>query len=153
MATREEITPVGAEILEALGGLRDALEAGVPLETRFTVRTYKLDLTPSDYGPDDVKRVRASLAMSQGLFARFLGVSPGTVKAWELGTNGPSPIARRFMDEVAADPGRWMAILVERGHFRQKGPREGAGRTGALDIPRAHLAPVEGQAKAKRGPR
>lgn len=120
MASDDGITPVGAEIIEALGELRDALRSGEPLEKRFTVRTYEINIIPSHYTPEDVRRVRSALGMNQEVFATFLGVSPATVKSWETGTNTPAPIARRFMDEIAADPGRWIDSLARRGCLKLK---------------------------------
>jgi putative transcriptional regulator len=104
---------VGDEILEALEEVRDALNSGEPLESRFTVRSYRFDFATRDYSADDVRSVRQLLGLSQSLFAGFLGVDASTVRSWEQGTRPPSPIARRFMDEVAANPDYW------RGRIRQ----------------------------------
>lgn len=104
---------VGAEILEALEEVRAALQAGEPLERRFTVRWYRFDFTARAYGPDDVRAVRQLLGLSQPLFADFLGVDASTIRSWEQGTRPPSTIARRFMDEVAVNPDYW------RGRLRQ----------------------------------
>ena len=57
--------------------------------------------------PNDVRRVRGLLGMSQAVFARFLGVDANTVRSWEQGVRPPNPSARRFMGEVEADPGHW----------------------------------------------
>ena len=102
---------VGAEILEALEEVRDALESGEPLERRFTVRSYRFDFAPRDYNPDDVRSVRQLLGLSQTLFADFLGVDASTVRSWEQGTRPPSTMARRFMDEVALNPEYWRGRL------------------------------------------
>ncbi len=104
---------VGAEILEALEEVREALESGEPLERRFTVRSYRFDFATRDYGPDDVRSVRQVLGLSQPLFADFLGVDASTVRSWEQGTRPPSTIARRFMDEVALNPDYWRRRLRE----------------------------------------
>src|SRR5262249_1179267 len=104
---------VGAEILAALGEVRDALNSGEPLERRFTVRSYRFDLPGREYGPADVRSVRQLLGLSQPLFADFLGVDTSTVRSWEQGTRPPSSIARRFMDEVAANPKYWQGRLRE----------------------------------------
>jgi putative transcriptional regulator len=90
------------------------MRSGEPLEKRFTVRTYHADFTPRAYGPDDVRRVRGLLGMSQAVFARFLGVDANTVRSWEQGNRPPSPIARRFMDEIEADPEHWRRRNVQR---------------------------------------
>jgi len=98
-------TPVfsaaGAEIIGALTELRDTLRAKIPLDQKFTVRTVELDLRPREYSAEDVKRTRQILNVSQAIFARFLGVDVKTVRSWEQGLKQPSPIACRFMDEIA----------------------------------------------------
>jgi putative transcriptional regulator len=101
----------GAEILEALEEVRAALKSGEPLEGRFTVRSYRFDFSAREYGPEDVRSVRQILGLSQPLFANFLGVCASTVRSWEQGTRPPSSIARRFMDEITADPEYWRGRL------------------------------------------
>jgi putative transcriptional regulator len=104
---------VGAEILEALEEVRDALNSGEALEDRFTVRSYRFDFAARDYSSDDVRSVRQLLGLSQPLFADFLGVDASTVRSWEQGTRPPSPIARRFMDELAVNPEYWRGRIRE----------------------------------------
>jgi len=104
---------VGAEILEALQEVREALESGEPLERRFTVRSYRFDFAARHYGPDDIRTVRQLLGLSQPLFADFLGVDASTLRSWEQGTRPPSTMARRFMDEVAHNPEYWRGRVRE----------------------------------------
>jgi DNA-binding transcriptional regulator YiaG len=108
------LSPAGAKIVAAFEEAVTALRSGEPPEKRFTVRTYHVDFTPRAYGPDDVRRVRGLLGMSQAVFARFLGVDANTVRSWEQGNRPPSPIARRFMDEIEADPEHWRRRNVQR---------------------------------------
>jgi len=49
------------------------MRGGEPGERRLTVRTYNAEFVRPAYGPDDVRRVRSLLRMSQVVFARFLG--------------------------------------------------------------------------------
>lgn len=100
------------EILEALGEFTDALKKG-EVAKRFTCRQIKLDLKPTPYSPELVKTTRKLLKVSQTLFARFLGISPNTVRSWEQGINTPSPMACRFMDEIRRSPGYWTERLRE----------------------------------------
>jgi DNA-binding transcriptional regulator YiaG len=72
---------VGAEILEAFEGVRNALNSGEPLDQHFTVRSYRFELTPREYGPEDPRSVRRILGLSQPLFAEFLGVDASTVRS------------------------------------------------------------------------
>lgn len=80
---------------------------------KFSCRQIKLNLVPTHYGPDLVKKTRRLLGVSQSLFARFLGVSPKTVRAWEQGINIPHKMACRFMDEIRQNPRFWNTRLRE----------------------------------------
>ncbi len=108
-----KLSPAGAKIVGAFEEAIALMQTREPLERHFTVRTYKVEFTPRDYGPDDVRRVRGLLGMSQVLFARFLGVDANTVRSWEQGTRPPSSIARRFMDEIESDPAHWRQRIVQ----------------------------------------
>jgi putative transcriptional regulator len=110
----DPLSPAGAKIVAAFEEAIEAMRSGDPPEKRLTVRTYRVGFTPQAYGPDDVRRVRDLLGMSQALFARFLGVDANTVRSWEQGNRPPSAIARRFMDEVAGDPEYWRDRIVRR---------------------------------------
>src|SRR5579884_3528942 len=79
---------VESEILEALGEFTEALKSG-EVSKRLTCRQIKLNLKPTLYNPELVKRTRKLLRVSQALFARFLGISPKTVRSWEQGVNTP----------------------------------------------------------------
>jgi putative transcriptional regulator len=107
------LSPAGAKIVGAFEEAIEAMRPGGPREGRFTVRTYRADFAPRPYGPDDVRRVRGLLGMSQAVFARFLGVEANTVRSWEQGQRPPSPIARRFMGEVEVDPEYWRRRIVQ----------------------------------------
>jgi putative transcriptional regulator len=95
------------EILEALAEFTDALEKG-EVTKRLTCWQLKLNLERTKYGPELVRKTRKSLGVSQVLFARFLGVSPKTVRSWEQGINTPNPMACRFMDVIRHDPAYWI---------------------------------------------
>ncbi len=111
--TGGELSSTGARIVAAFQEAIDTMRSGEPSEHQLTVRTYKVEFTPRDYGPDDARRVRDLLGMSQVLFARFLGVDANTVRSWEQGTRPPGPIARRFMDEIERDPEYWRSRIVQ----------------------------------------
>jgi putative transcriptional regulator len=100
------------EILAALNSFTDALEKG-EVSQRFTCRQIRLNLESSAYSPNLVRQTRRKLGLSQALFARFLGVSVKTVRAWEQGINTPQPMACRFMDEIRQAPGYWLQRLKE----------------------------------------
>jgi putative transcriptional regulator len=109
----EKLSPAGAKIVAAFEEAIEVMRLGKPLEKRFTIRTYRADFAPRDFGPDDIRRVRGLLGMSQAVFARFLGVDANTVRSWEQGTRSPSPIARRFLSEIEADPGYWQRRVAQ----------------------------------------
>jgi DNA-binding transcriptional regulator YiaG len=59
----------------------EAMRSGESVEKKFSIRTYKHSFGCLAYGPDDVRRVRGVLGMSQVFFAQFLGVGPNTVRS------------------------------------------------------------------------
>jgi putative transcriptional regulator len=102
---------VGARIIEGLREFADALRDKREIDKRFTCRVIELDLQPTDYDAEMVRQTRQLLHASQAVFARFLGVSVKTVRAWEQSANTPSDMACRFMDEIRLNPKYWMARL------------------------------------------
>jgi DNA-binding transcriptional regulator YiaG len=99
---------------EIIASLREALEvelAGIPIESRFTVRTVEIPDGPSAYDAEHVKATREKIAVSQAVFAQLLGVSVMLVRAWEQGQRGPALWARRLLDEVNRDPRHWRGML------------------------------------------
>jgi putative transcriptional regulator len=107
------MSKAGRKIIAALQEGLEALESGEPLENRFTVRYYTVPGEPSVYDGPSIRAVRDEYAMSQGVFARFLCVSPATVQSWEQGRRSPSPIARRLLDEMVACPDHFRARFAE----------------------------------------
>lgn len=103
------MSKVGRKILEALREFGDVLESGEPVQGHFTVRSYAMPEAPSEYDGPAIRAVRHRYAMSQGIFAGFLCVSPATVRSWEQGRRAPSPIARRLLDEMVASPDHFRA--------------------------------------------
>jgi DNA-binding transcriptional regulator YiaG len=102
-----KLSPAGAKIVSAFQEAIDVMRSGESLPGRFTARSRHAEFVRPSYGPEDVRRVRDLLSMSQVVFARFLGVDPNTVRSWEQGTRPPSSIARRFMGEIEDDPAYW----------------------------------------------
>lgn len=102
---------VGAKIVERLGRFAEQLEKVESLsdiQKSFTVRKVKLELRPREFSKEDVRILRTTqLAVSQVVFAEFIGVSPSTVRDWEQGRNEPNGPARRVMEEMCRDPETW----------------------------------------------
>jgi putative transcriptional regulator len=104
---------VGERMIERLQHFTEVLESGADISQRFTCRTVALAVKPTVYHPRLVRETRDLLAVNQAVFARFLGVSVQTVRAWEQGVNTPSSLASRFLDEIRHDPTYWRARLRE----------------------------------------
>lgn len=102
---------IGGRIVDRLTRFTEALERGDDLSKRFTCREVALELRTARYGAALVRKTREQLGVSQAIFAQFLGVSLGAVRAWEQGVTDPQGIARRFMDEIRHDPEHWAARL------------------------------------------
>jgi putative transcriptional regulator len=99
--------------LERFSQAVEALPAGAPLASRFTVRTVKLNLAPPVCSPSEVKATRELLGTSQAIFAQFLGVSPSAAQDWEQGHKPPRGSACRLMHEIRRDPACWRKRLAE----------------------------------------
>jgi DNA-binding transcriptional regulator YiaG len=98
------------DILHSLRELAEAISSGVPLGKRFVVRTASIP-EPAKYSSVAVKKLRGQLGMSQAVFADLLGVSRVWVQSWERGVRRPSPLARRLMDTIRANPASWLATV------------------------------------------
>jgi putative transcriptional regulator len=103
----------GSRILAAIEEATELLRSEGLESPRVTVRTYRLPPAPREYRPEDVKRVRELLGLSQAVLAGFLGVNVNTVRSWEQGKRAPQPIARRFLAEIEADPPYWRRRVGE----------------------------------------
>jgi len=113
----------GARIVKALNQFAADLAAGTPMETKYTVRQVRVIPQPSLYPPARVRAVRELIGASQEVFAQLLAVSPMTIRSWEQGSRHPSPIARRFLDEIEMAPdhfrGRILTAAIDAGRSNQ----------------------------------
>ncbi len=80
-------------------GLQEAIdyECGKGTAKRTT---YVIDPVKK-YSNVDIKRIRNRAGMTQAVFADYLGVSPKTIEAWELGRTHPTGPANRLLDILA----------------------------------------------------
>jgi len=71
--------------------LRASLQDALAFEQGRAVnlRVSEIPAPPRRLGPRDIRAIRRSLNASQVLFARFLNVSPNTIRSWEQGTRRP----------------------------------------------------------------
>jgi putative transcriptional regulator len=98
--------------VEALDEFAADLAAGTPIEGKYTVRHVRVIPAPTNYSAAQVRAVRKLIGASQEVFAQLLAVSPMTVRSWEQGSRRPSPMARRFLDEIAMAPDHFRGRLV-----------------------------------------
>jgi putative transcriptional regulator len=110
--SKSKLSPRGARIVKALNQLADDLAASAPIETKYTVRQVRVIPKPSLYSPARVRAVRDLIGASQEVFAQLLAVSPMTIRSWEQGSRQPSPIARRFLDEIEMAPGHFKGRII-----------------------------------------
>ena len=82
-----------AEVRGGLGG-----QAG-----KLTMKTVEIP-DPPRFDAKAVHALRDRLGLSQGLFAKLLGVSRKLVEAWEAGTRTPSAMACRLLDAIGRSP-------------------------------------------------
>jgi putative transcriptional regulator len=54
--------------------------------------------------PAEIKAIRASVRMSQAIFARSFQLSLDTIKGWEQGKRKPDAAAANYLRMIQADP-------------------------------------------------
>lgn len=91
---------LGELLVDSLTELRDGLRGRAG---KLTMRTVEIP-DPPRFTAAAVHKLRDRLGLSQGLFAKLLGVSRKLVEAWEAGTRTPSPMACRLLDAIARKP-------------------------------------------------
>lgn len=108
---RDRMTPKGREIVASLAEAVEVERAGIPIESRFTVRTVEVPDQPGAYDARGVRETRDRIGVSQAIFACLLGVSSTLVRAWEQKQRAPALWARRLLDEINRDPRHWRGML------------------------------------------
>ena len=88
------------ELVRAVKGGIEALREGRGLRlSRITIPP------PPKYTSKQIASLRREkLRMSQAVFARYMGVSPRIIQAWEQGWRKPSTPARRLIQLAARKP-------------------------------------------------
>lgn len=61
-------------------------------------------LPPPAYTPDEIRRIRHALSMSQQVFADLLNASASAVRAWEQGARVPDGPTRRLLQVAHLSP-------------------------------------------------
>lgn len=89
---------------ELLAGMEEII---AHQEGKITLRTSEWEMVspPPELTAKDVAKIRSqNLHMSQGAFAKLLGVSVRVIQSWEQGEKKPSGAARRLLQVAARDP-------------------------------------------------
>jgi putative transcriptional regulator len=75
---------------------------------KLAVKVAKGTSTPKSVyvvlSPTDIKTIRASVGMSQAVFARSFQLSLDTIKGWEQGKRKPDAAAANYLRMIQADP-------------------------------------------------
>lgn len=86
-------------------------------EGKITLRTTKVEMPepPPDLTAADVSKIRQKrLHMSQGAFAKLLGVSVRVIQSWEQGERKPFGAARRLLQVAEKNPDALLAAATPR---------------------------------------
>jgi putative transcriptional regulator len=88
---------------ELVSAVREGVEA---FRRRRPLRIHHVRITPAPkYSARQIVRIRSKmLNVSQSVFARYLGVSPSTVRAWEQNQRTPSESACRLLQLAERRP-------------------------------------------------
>ena len=88
-----------SETFNVLSAALDEAIKDAGAEKKFLRReTVSIEIEPiQQYSAEDVKAIRNNTKLTQGLFAKWLGVSRRTVEAWEAGKNHPSGPSGRLL--------------------------------------------------------
>lgn len=95
-------------------GLLKGLKEAVAFENKkmdLRATTMEIPDVPPEFNKTEVKAVRERLNVSQPIFAKILGVSDDTVKAWERGANKPSGSSARLIQIAEKDPEVFQEIM------------------------------------------
>lgn len=105
--TNEKQTKLGQSLLK---GLKEAVAfENKKMDLRTT--TMEIPDVPPEFNKIEVKAIRERLNVSQPIFAKILGVSDDTVKAWERGANKPSGSSARLIQIAEKNPKAFQEIM------------------------------------------
>lgn len=95
---------LGDLLVQSLTEVRDGLRGQ---SGKLTMKTIEIP-DPPEFDAKAIHKLRDRLGLSQGLFAKLVGVSRKLVEAWETGTRTPSPMARRLMQAISRHPSTYV---------------------------------------------
>ncbi len=77
------------------------------VKTSFTEKELKalgIKIPEVKINPNDIKKIRNKLKLSQSVFAKVLNVSPSSVKQWEQGKRTPSGSTKVLLELLKENP-------------------------------------------------
>ncbi len=104
-------TKLGQELISGM------MEIVAHQKGKITLRTTTVEMPepPPELSPTDVSKIRSKvLHMSQGAFAKLLGVSVRVVQSWEQGEKKPSGAARRLLQVAERSPDALLSAATPR---------------------------------------
>ena len=85
--------------------LKTSLEEGITYyKGKKHLRTFHVPDPAPEYTPNQIKRIRNGLHVSQPIFALILNVSGKTVQSWEQGFRHPEKAACRLLQVLEERP-------------------------------------------------
>lgn len=89
-----------SEMFDILNGALGEAIADAQSEKKTLKRmTCSIEIEPpTTYTAETIKKIRHNTGLTQGMFARWFGVSTRTVEAWESGRNTPSGPSSRLLN-------------------------------------------------------
>jgi putative transcriptional regulator len=98
MATK---TKFKSDAFEAIHSSASALYK-VGAINKATMRSFDASCisSPSPLKPEQIKKLRQRLRVSQPVFARYLNTSESTIEKWETGAKQPSGMALKLLSVV-----------------------------------------------------
>ena len=81
----------------------DSIKQGLEEAVEFS-KGNKTKAVVHEFGPVDVKNIRAKIGMSQNEFASAFGISVSTLRHWERGDRTPQEPALVLLNVVAKEP-------------------------------------------------
>lgn len=92
--------------MSAFEKIKAGLQEAISFERgELQADTRTISIAPVDtFAPEEIKAIRASVGMTQAVFAKYMGVSVKTVEAWEAGRNHPDGAACRLLSITRANP-------------------------------------------------
>ena len=101
---------LGQRITDSLTEGLELLRSGKAIDKHLRVDVIEIP-DPPRFAASEVRALRRRLGLTQGIFARLVGVSVELVEHWEQGVRVPRPIACRLMHEISHDPSGFLKRL------------------------------------------